>query len=340
MRKIAYLILMAISFLAGSAIRAQKYEFPVLHGPYLGQNPPGTEPEIFAPGVISTGMMVRDVAMMPDCKEIYFSAVLGNYAFSTIFFTRLAQDRWTEPVTLPFTSDLRYSYGEPAISPDGKNFFFVTNRPIPGNPDARSGFNIWRAHRAVDDWSDPQPLAEPVNTDQDEYFPSLTLDGTLYFTRQNPDRTNSIFRSRFIDGVYAEPEKLPAQVNSGRSQFNAFIAPDESYLIVPSAGRQDTRGGTDYYIVFRNREDTWSEPVNMGEKINTAGSQEYSAYVSPDKQYLFFMSARPRADFFTSSEKISIGTFLELYNQTGNGNPCIYWISARIIDSYHQTGVK
>ena len=60
------------------------------------------------------------------------------------------------------------------------------------------------------------------------------------------------------------PEKLPPQVNSGRSQFNAFVAPDESYLIVPIEGRSDSIGGCDYYVVFRNPDDRWSEPINLG----------------------------------------------------------------------------
>ena len=31
-------------------------DFPVLKGPYLGQKPPGMNPEIFAPGIISTAV--------------------------------------------------------------------------------------------------------------------------------------------------------------------------------------------------------------------------------------------------------------------------------------------
>jgi hypothetical protein len=45
-----------------------------------------------------------------------------------------------------------------------------------------------------------------------------------------------------IDGKYQEPEKLPPQVNSGLTQYNAFIDPDEKYLIVPVNGRNDTFG--------------------------------------------------------------------------------------------------
>jgi hypothetical protein len=100
--------------------QAKECHFPSLKGAYLGQKPPGMEPIVFAPGIVSTGMLVRDVAMTPEGDELYFSAVLGNYAFTTIFCTRLLNGRWTEPATLPFMADLRYGYIEPALSPDGE----------------------------------------------------------------------------------------------------------------------------------------------------------------------------------------------------------------------------
>ena len=42
---------------------------PELVGDYVGQVPPGGTPEIFAPGLITTGIYTRDVAMTPDGVE-------------------------------------------------------------------------------------------------------------------------------------------------------------------------------------------------------------------------------------------------------------------------------
>ena len=41
-------------------------------GPFLGQDPPGLQPEVFAPGVISTGLAERDVAISPDGRYFLF----------------------------------------------------------------------------------------------------------------------------------------------------------------------------------------------------------------------------------------------------------------------------
>ena len=45
---------------------------PILTGDYLGQEPPEMEPQLFAPGIVSTGLGERDVAMTPDGKYLFF----------------------------------------------------------------------------------------------------------------------------------------------------------------------------------------------------------------------------------------------------------------------------
>jgi hypothetical protein len=77
--------------------------FPVLTGPYLGQAPPGTEPEVFAPGIVSTGMYTRDIAMPADGSEMYWSVMESG--FSVIMGSRLVDGRWTEPEVVPFSAD-------------------------------------------------------------------------------------------------------------------------------------------------------------------------------------------------------------------------------------------
>ena len=46
---------------------------PILEGPYLGQMPPGSTPEVFAPGIVSTKGWEYGVVFTPDMKELYFS---------------------------------------------------------------------------------------------------------------------------------------------------------------------------------------------------------------------------------------------------------------------------
>jgi len=327
---------------AMSCTRAPADGFPVLQGSYLGQAPPGATPELFAPGIVSTGMYTRDIAMTPDGRELYVGVLLGR--FTTILETHVEDGRWTPPEVAPFARDSRFFNLEPAISPDGRRFFFLSTRLAedrePGAEEIRTWSNqdIWVMDRDEVGWGEPYNLGPPVNTDEPEFFPSVTRDGTLYFTRGSEDgRESYIYRAAFEGGRYQDPERLGPEVNSTRSQFNAFIAPDESYLIVCTGGRADTRGGTDYYVVFRNAEDRWSEPVNLGDLINTPGEGEYSPYVSPDGRYFFFMSTRPRPE--AGIPDTLTAEFLRRYRtEPESGNAAIYWMEAGFLQALRAEG--
>jgi hypothetical protein len=310
-------------------------EFPVLSGPYLGQTPPGSTPELFAPGIVSSALYTRDVAMTPDGNEFYFGIMAGGFA--VIVETKQVEGRWTKPRIAPFSGDPRFMDLEPHISPDGQHFYWLSTRPPDGSepdPDDAGAWghqDIWAMDRVADGWGEPDNLGPPVNTDAAEFFPSVTLDGTMYFTRNDEDPEGSfIYRSRLVDGRYTDSEKLPAEVNSTTQQYNAFIAPDESYLILGVFGREDTHGGTDYYVVFRNQDDTWAGPINLGETINQERGAEWSPYVSPDGQYFFFMSTRTAER--ESPEQLTLEYLRELHNAPEGGSPGIYWVDAGFIE--------
>ena len=101
---------------------------------------------------------------------------------------------------------------------------------------------------------------------------------------------------------------------------------------MPVSGRTDSRGSTDYYVVFRNSDDTWKDPINMGDTVNTSSGLEYSPYVSPDGKYFFFMSVRDNTGIFQPGERVTLRRFLKFHNRPGTGNPCTYWVSAQFIE--------
>ena len=301
-----------------------------LSGPYLGQTPPGPEPSLFAAGFVSTGMGERDVAITPDGNEFYFSRVLGgNHTFNAILVTRRVNDVWSEPEVASFSG--QYMDLEPAIAPDGKAFYFMSKRPLPDSDDEMSDENLWMMDRTADGWGEPYPVGPPINSDQAEFFASVTLDRTLYFTRRGEDGVEKIYRSRLIENVYQPVEELPEQVNGARTQFNAFIAPDESYLIVCNFGHPDSLGGVDYFVVFRDADDHWSEPLSLGAEINTPTGQEWSPYVSIDGKYLFFMSSRTTIQDRYSPTRLSTADLQRMHNEPLNGNSDIWWVDAALL---------
>jgi len=303
-------------------------------GPFIGSKLPGAEPELFAPGIVTKGYQTRDIAISPDGNEIYFGIRVSRYY--TILVTRQTEEGWSAPEVVANLDNPEFMNIEPALSYDGDKLYFLSNRPAAEGED-KGNQDIWVMDRLEDGWSEPYNLGPPVNSHLPEFYPSLTSDGTIYFTRNDPGSDISyIYRSRLVDGQYSEPEKLPDNVNSGTNHYNAFVAHDESYIIVPTFGRDDSFGGTDYYIVFRTEDDRWSQPINMGSRINTADGMEYSAYVTRDGRYLFFMSRRFDE---TDPENLSYEKLNQMFINPESGNSSIYWMEAGIIDSLRVTAV-
>jgi hypothetical protein len=328
-------VILSLTWAPSGTGRPEADSFPTLRGPYLGQTLPGDTPQPFAPGIVSCGLYTRDITWTPDGKELYFS--VSAFGFNLVFQTRLVDGIWTEPAPAPFARDSRFMFYEPHVTPDGKRLLFLSDKPRVEGGERNQ--DIWAVNRTAYGWGEPHLLGDTICSDDAEYYPSTTRNGTLYFTRQpKGERTNYIYRARPHGDSYGPAEKLGPEVNCGTSRFNAFIDPDERFIIVPATGMPDTVGDTDYYIVFRNARDEWSRPVNLGALVNTPSGREYSASLSPDGKYLFFMTTRPNP---AVPDLLKRGAYMELQaalTRPGNGNATIYWMSAGFLERLRPAG--
>jgi hypothetical protein len=330
MKKSLYYIIILIqaSISACLSSHQQPGNTQVIRGEYFGQTPPGDSARIFAPGIISSGMDERDFAISPDGNEIFFCREAGNFRYVTIFYSRRNNDVWSTPEIFQYCTNPAYKYVEPYISHDGTKLYFISN--MPADSASRGNEDIWVCTKTDGKWSEPGNLGAPVNTTSKEFFPSVTTNGTIYFTHfDTVAKEEFIYRSKLVNGAYQEPEKLSTNVNIGSARYNASVAIDESYIIIPAYGMPDSFGATDYYISFRDTLDNWSQPVNMGSKINSTYSREWSASVSADGKYLFFMSDRMGSPVIRELSSASLQLF---HNSPQNGSSDIYWISSSIID--------
>jgi hypothetical protein len=330
-------LLLSFLFISISSSQSATYKFPKLSGPYFGQKQPGTTPELFAPGIICTGLPERDITITPDGKEIYFGLNYGRQV--TIMVTRQKNDFWTEPEIVSFAGNQNFFYFEPCLSSDGNHIFFLTTHPSKGKEvKPRWGNqNIFAADRKSDgSWGEPYDPDSIINGKDFQYYPSLTRDGTMYFTRMDSQTKKSgIYRSKFIDAKFSDVEKLPSVINKeGTTPYNAFIAPDESYLIACIDGKacEHNPGKANYFVFFRDKNDNWSEGIPFGPEINIKGSNAISASVSPDGKYLFFAAQNLNNKFSDPSYNKTLGNILELLNSPQNGDNDIYWVDAMIIE--------
>jgi ankyrin repeat protein len=276
--------------LAKGAVNTLKNQ-AVMKGDYLGREKPGQIPVMFAPGFVSTERPQLNAVFTPDGKEFYFSLRKSNAPF-TIMVTKQVNNRWTKPETAPFSG--KYSDVDQSISPDGKRFFFCSDRPVKKGGKPRD-HDFWVMERTAAGWGEPRHLGFEVNTDKEDFYPVVTKDGALYFSSQREGpRTNNVYRSRLVEGKYGKAEKLSEAINTQHREFDPFVAADESFIIFAS-GRPGGFGSSDLYISFFKKDGTWTKAKNMGSTINSDAS-DYTPMLSPDGKYLFFTSGRGGVD--------------------------------------------
>jgi Tol biopolymer transport system component len=276
---------------------------------------------LFAEGIISTGYFQRDFALSPSGDELFYSVQHPRTGFAVLLSSKKIKDKWSLPEIASFSGN--YTNFEPAFSPDGKRLYFSSNRPKEEGAESKD-FDIWFVEKINDSWGTPQNVGSPVNSDKNEFYPSVAANGNIYFTADRPGAVGreDIFVSRFENGQYTEPVALDTAINSPLYEFNAFVSPDEDFLIFSSFGRKDDMGRGDLYISFKDSTGNWMPAMNLGDKINSK-YLDYCPFVSADKKLFFFTSDRMDSEIF-SNKNLNFEKFKALADGALNGSGNIY----------------
>lgn len=270
-----------LSLLTGVACEKVSHPKPAPMEVRVDLAPPGKIPVAFAPGVVSTADHEYSIAVSTDFEEIFFTRHINDY--SHIYMLKKQKEKNYLLTMAPFSGN--YADYDQAFSPDQSMLIFASDRPKAGTPFVG---DIWFVTREGDGWSEARGAGHQVNTPGNEACPSLSEGGTLYFHAVY-DRGmggSDIYAADCVDGKYGKPRCLGPKVSTEEDESNAFIAPDESYILFGS-NREDSLGAGDLYVCFKNDEGKWTDAINLGAPINTA-SFEYCPSVSPDGKFLFF----------------------------------------------------
>ncbi len=197
---------------------------------------------------------------------------------------------------------LNYSAGESDTRPvfvKKLNQLFFTRGFSPENAglDTDPG-DIWFAelNRSTGNWKQAAPLPGSVNniglSTVGGYF---EMDGREYLLlgnisgKVNKVTSNLVLvtqKNRLWENFY---EQKIRRDNIASFDADYAMAGNGAVLFI-STLRYDTEGGRDLYISYRDGNNKWSEPENMGEEINTA-HHEYSPFYSESEKALYFSTA-------------------------------------------------
>lgn len=274
--------------------------------------------EMVGDGSISTADDEFGGGPSPDGTSFYFNKTVPPHYLYILCESHLVNGKWAEPEVLPFSGQYRDTDG--VISPDGKTLLFASDRPVNGVDQHR--FLIWQAKKTKAGWSEAMLLPGAINSEGSQVFASIANNGTVYFTSSRKTGQYDIFRSKLVNGEYKEAEDLGASVNGpGIWTFEAWVAPDESYLLLGSFGREGGFGSADIFISF-NEKGAWSKPVNLGPSVNT-NARDYSPRVSGDGEWLYFASERGWP-YEKHDQAITNQQFTDAMRSTRNGLGNIY----------------
>ena len=234
----------------------------------------------FAPGVVSTGSEFGET-FTPDGQTVVFTRFTPPHMI--LMTSTLTAGRWNTPESLPFSGTYRDL--DPSFSPDGRRLYFASWRPVRSTiGDTLNQSDLWYAERTSSGWGKPVHLG-PVSSAAMDYGPGVVSSGTIYFDSFRSGRRMIWRAAADGKGGFLPPALLDGVINGDSGASNAFVDPQERYLLF-AAERPGGAGGSDLYLSWR-QDTAWSAPVPLGPSVNTA-AEEFAPFVSRDGQTLYF----------------------------------------------------
>ncbi|CAH0999181.1 hypothetical protein LEM8419_00478 [Neolewinella maritima] len=259
---------------------------------------PVREATVFAPGIISTDTHSEfSPTFSPDGRTIYFPRRAPEEK-QQIYVSNFVDGSWTPPTVAAFSTDRDET---PYITPDGRRFFFGSERPIPGRPNL-GGFdmNVWMMEATPTGWSTPAPLPSPINEVQQEGEQWPTANNNLFFTPDNETyyfttlqpgaAAIQLFQTTYRQGSFSPPTRITGLFDDPQyAVYSAVVSPDGRYLVFNSYGVPSGAGGEDLFVSRRTAAG-WSPAVPLGDKVNSP-DEESEPRFSRDGRYFFFTRA-------------------------------------------------
>jgi Tol biopolymer transport system component len=239
--------------------------------PYLGQNPPGIVPVIFAPGIVSKGNIHGRLTIAPDGGELFWNTIDMKTFSTQILSVKIVDGKWSDPQPPSFAKagDTK----APMFSPDGKKLFFELH--------TGDGWVTRYVERTETGWSEPRGEGFLWNVSS-----SFARSGRAYFSAGLKTKIwgTGIFGAAWSRDGYADVKPLEETINVPKAiDYTPYISPDESFLLFSSnrpliGDKEDMH----IHVSFNRGDGPWSTPAKISEIQGRFPS------LSPDGKYLFF----------------------------------------------------
>lgn len=190
-----------------------------------------------------------------------------------------------------------YEELKPLLSPDGNTLFF-SRRNHPENAGGeKDQEDIWFSEKNVStgEWTNAKNIGAPLNNAGPNFISSITPDGNTMLLLlgnrygKNGKMTAGVSMSYKDGDSWSDPVPLEIENEYNFSDHANFFLAQNRKVLLMSVERDDTHGDRDMYVSFLKEDDSWSEPMNLGEIVNTAGT-ESAPFLAADDRTLYFSS--------------------------------------------------
>jgi len=192
-----------------------------------------------------------------------------------------------------------YSELNPLLSPDGKTLYFSRKNHPENVGGVKDKEDIWYSELdGSGHWQLAKNMGKKFNNEGPNFINSIhavtpdgksaiVLLGNRYLSNGKMQAGVSI--SSNVGGEWSRPKALEIKNDYNYADKANFFLSNNRKTLIMSVERDDTHGDRDLYVTFMKPDSSWSEPLNLGDVVNSAG-EESAPFLASDDKTLYFSS--------------------------------------------------
>ena len=205
----------------------------------------------------------------------------------------LAKNLPSEIIKENLGSNVNSAYREiaPVIAPDGKTLYY-TRWKHPDNLGNSKNQDVWFSEMQKNGkWSMAKPIGQPINNTEHNAICAISPDGKTILLNnvylKDGSMAKGVSMSTKTATGWGFPKSITIKNFRNKSDYAEYSFSPNGRVMIMTGQFTETQGGKDIYVSFLQSDDTWSEPKDLGKKINSA-DEESTPFIAADGKTLYF----------------------------------------------------
>jgi outer membrane protein OmpA-like peptidoglycan-associated protein len=179
----------------------------------------------------------------------------------------------------------------PVISPDGKTLYY-TRWKHPDNLGTAKNQDVWFSEIQKDGkWGLAKPIGQPINNTEHNAICAISPDGKTILLNniylRDGSMSKGVSMATKTPTGWGFPKSIAVKNFKNKSDYAEYSFSPNGRVMIMTGQFSETQGGKDIYVSFLQADDTWSEPRDLGKKINSA-DEESTPFIAADGKTLYF----------------------------------------------------